>query len=170
MADTLVTASFVLLLILVSLALVFLMRSSPSSPVSAPIASAAPVTPMVDDIYRTSTLQVRPVDALNTISLPASPSAGISTTEIITQGAKITSPSPSADLQTVLNYILARGTTLDGTGISSDMRTALTSQTAWETRGGSPISYYYRSGINTLSSYIAYYDNASGAWNIRSGQ
>lgn len=103
---------------------------------------------------------------------PLRPSAGIGATQLIETQPAVTlqSPSLSADVQTVTTYLLNRGTTLDGLPFSSDIETALKNPTSWQVRGGTPPSYIYPSGINTLESYKAYFDDASNMWNVRVNQ
>lgn len=83
---------------------------------------------------------------------------------------KLVSPSPGADIESILSYLLERGHALDGTPWSTEIRTALTTRTAWQNSGGTPPSYFYPSGLNTQSSFLIYYDDASGNWSIRPGR
>jgi hypothetical protein len=83
---------------------------------------------------------------------------------------KLVSPSPGADIESILSYLLERGHALDGTPWSSEVRTALRTRTAWQPSGGSPPSYFYPSGLNTQSSFLLYYDDASNTWSIRPGR
>lgn len=83
---------------------------------------------------------------------------------------KLVSPSPGADIESILSYLLERGHALDGTPWSTEIRTALTTRTAWQPSGGTPPSYFYPSGLNTQSSFLIYYDDASGNWSIRPGR
>jgi hypothetical protein len=78
-----------------------------------------------------------------------------------------TSPSISADLETVNNYLLSVGGTLGGTSLSSAQRTALMNPTGWQSLPGG--GYMYKGGVNTQSSYFLSQNPSSGQWNIRSG-
>jgi hypothetical protein len=130
--------------------------------------SQPPVTPIVQQPPAV------PIQPIVSPIISRLPTAGIGTIQLIERpvaaAPEIQSPSPSADLQTVLGYILRRGSTLDNQPLSPDMETALKSPTSWQVRGGNPPSYYYPKGINTQSSYLAYYDNSSSKWNIRADQ
>lgn len=75
-------------------------------------------------------------------------------------------PSVSANVETVNNYLLQRGGTLGGTALSSAQRTALMNPTGWQSVGG---AYVYKGGVNTQSSYVVAQNPSTGSWNIRSG-
>ena len=82
------------------------------------------------------------------------------------------SPAPSADVQTVITYILKRGQTLDKSLLSQDMKSALAAPTAWVPQisnqsGFSELTYYFPKGITTKTAYRLYYDTNANAWNIK---
>lgn len=136
------------------------------APVAAPtspyLALAPPRTTFVPELIRPVGPSV-PVFGFHPSTTPIG-LPGFPTAPVVTSRESLPSPSPSADLETVLNYLLARGGTLDGVAYSSGMRTALLTTTHWTSSGK---GWRYEKGLNTQSSYLAYPDSASGMWNIR---
>jgi hypothetical protein len=99
-------------------------------------------------------------------------SASISQLAQITQSSNaaynIPSPASSADIQTILNYLLARGSRLDGSPWSDEALRVLKNRTPWTCGGtGSQTICTYPAGINTQQTWIIFWDDASGKWNLR---
>lgn len=83
----------------------------------------------------------------------------------------IPSPSTGADIGSILSYLLARGSRLDGSAWSEEALRVLKNRTPWTCGGtGSQTICTYPAGIDTQQTWIIFYDDASGKWNLRAQQ
>lgn len=83
----------------------------------------------------------------------------------------IPSPSAGADIGSILSYLLARGSRLDGSAWSEEALRVLKNRTPWTCGGtGSQTICTYPAGIDTQQTWIIFYDDASGKWNLRAQQ
>jgi hypothetical protein len=82
----------------------------------------------------------------------------------------IPSPPTDADLETILNYLIKRKGTLDGTLWSAEALTCLQNKTIWtggEPGIGSLRVFVYPHGVNTEHSWQIAYDDFSGDWQLK---
>jgi hypothetical protein len=87
------------------------------------------------------------------------------TTDALTN---IPSPSTGADIETILMYLLARGGRLDGASWSAEALRTLRNRTPWTCGGtGSQTICTYPAGIDTQQTWIIFFDDSTGKWNLR---
>lgn len=80
----------------------------------------------------------------------------------------IPSPATNADIETILNYLIARGGRLDGSVWGAEALRVLKNRTPWVCGGtGSLTTCTYPAGVDTQTSWMIFYDDSTGKWNLR---
>ena len=80
----------------------------------------------------------------------------------------IQGPSTGGDIESILDYLLARGGRLDGSKWGAEALRVLKNGTPWQCGGqGSFMQCTYPAGIDTQQTWMIFFDDATGRWNLR---
>jgi hypothetical protein len=98
----------------------------------------------------------------------ASLSQLVKISQTLDAATNIPSPSAGADIGTILTYLRARGGRLDGSAWSEEALRILKNRTPWVCGGmGSQMQCTYPAGIDTQQTWLIFFDDGSGKWNLR---
>lgn len=77
-------------------------------------------------------------------------------------------PSPTADIGTILTYLLARQVNLDNHQWSEEAKRALANKSHWKSKSGYPPTFEYAAGFDTPHPYRLFFSPTIGDWGLTS--
>ena len=83
---------------------------------------------------------------------------------LLNPGLFLHSPGPTADIESVLNYLKARGRSLDNTPWSDEVRRTFDDPLEWVYAGPEPPRYIYPAGRQTTQTLEVIYDENVSQW------